>query len=191
MPTTTNNGWPTPADTDLVKNGADAIRDLGQAIDTTLGVYSPSTPGLVKINTTSFSAVSSVSLPAATFTSTYTNYRIIFNVTSVSTSSSVQLRLRASGTDDTSANYDTQNIIGSMGTPSANGSNNDTSFGISSAARDTAHNFVLDIINPQATANTFIAGTYFNTDAGANMQGGVTNGRFQLTTSFDSATFIC
>jgi hypothetical protein len=41
MPTTTNNGWPTPADTDLVKNGADAIRDLGNAIDTTLGVYTP------------------------------------------------------------------------------------------------------------------------------------------------------
>ena len=52
MPTTTNNGWPTPADTDLVKNGADAIRDLGNAIDTTLGVYSPATPGLVLISTT-------------------------------------------------------------------------------------------------------------------------------------------
>ena len=40
MPTTTNNGWDIPADTDLVKNGALAIRTLGQDIDTTLGVYS-------------------------------------------------------------------------------------------------------------------------------------------------------
>ena len=37
MPTTTNYGWTTPADTDLVKNGALAIRTLGDAIDTTMG----------------------------------------------------------------------------------------------------------------------------------------------------------
>lgn len=42
MPTTTNNGWTTPADTDLVKDGAAAIRTLGNAIDATLGVYSAS-----------------------------------------------------------------------------------------------------------------------------------------------------
>jgi len=35
MPTTTNYGWTTPADTDLVKDGAAAIRTLGTAIDTT------------------------------------------------------------------------------------------------------------------------------------------------------------
>jgi hypothetical protein len=36
MPTTTNYGWTTPADTDLVKDGAAAIRTLGSSIDTTL-----------------------------------------------------------------------------------------------------------------------------------------------------------
>lgn len=36
MPTTTNFGWTTPADTDLVKNGASAIRTLGNNIDTSL-----------------------------------------------------------------------------------------------------------------------------------------------------------
>jgi hypothetical protein len=34
MPTTTNFGWTTPADTDLVKDGALAIRTLGNGIDT-------------------------------------------------------------------------------------------------------------------------------------------------------------
>ena len=34
MPTTTNYGWTTPADTDLVKDGAAAIRTLGNGIDT-------------------------------------------------------------------------------------------------------------------------------------------------------------
>ena len=36
MPTTTNFGWTTPADTDLVKDGAAAIRTLGNGIDTSL-----------------------------------------------------------------------------------------------------------------------------------------------------------
>lgn len=37
MATTTNNGWTTPDDTDLVKDGALAIRTLGQEIDTSVG----------------------------------------------------------------------------------------------------------------------------------------------------------
>ena len=36
MPNTTNFGWATPADTDLVKDGAAAIRTLGSSIDTSL-----------------------------------------------------------------------------------------------------------------------------------------------------------
>lgn len=36
MPTTSNFGWTTPADTDLVKNGALAIRTLGNGIDSSL-----------------------------------------------------------------------------------------------------------------------------------------------------------
>lgn len=36
MPTTTNFGWTTPADTDYVKDGALAIRTLGNGIDTSL-----------------------------------------------------------------------------------------------------------------------------------------------------------
>jgi hypothetical protein len=36
MPTTTNFGWTTPADTDLVSAGASAMRTLGSGIDTSL-----------------------------------------------------------------------------------------------------------------------------------------------------------
>lgn len=48
MPTTTNNGWTIPADTDLVRNGASAIRTLGSAIDTSLGkvAYTSFTPSI-------------------------------------------------------------------------------------------------------------------------------------------------
>jgi hypothetical protein len=43
MATTTNYGWDTPDDTDLVKDGASAIRTLGSSIDTTTKNLNPST----------------------------------------------------------------------------------------------------------------------------------------------------
>ena len=52
MATTTNNGWTTPNDTDLVKDGALAIRTLGNGIDTSVGTgllawqtYTPTVSG--------------------------------------------------------------------------------------------------------------------------------------------------
>jgi hypothetical protein len=100
MGTTTNNGWPTPVATDLVKDGWEAIKDLGDAIDTTLGVYSAATPGFVQIGSTvTFSGVSSVSVNSV-FSATYNSYIIdVFN----NVSGTGIIRLRASGTDNTSA----------------------------------------------------------------------------------------
>jgi hypothetical protein len=43
MATTTNYGWTTPNDTDLVKDGAAAIRTLGSSIDTTTKNLNPQT----------------------------------------------------------------------------------------------------------------------------------------------------
>jgi hypothetical protein len=43
MATTTNYTWETPDDTDLVKDGAAAIRTLGSSIDTTTKALNPST----------------------------------------------------------------------------------------------------------------------------------------------------
>jgi hypothetical protein len=47
MPTTSNFGWTTPADTDLVKDGALAIRTLGNGIDTSLVDLKGGTTGQV------------------------------------------------------------------------------------------------------------------------------------------------
>lgn len=43
MATTTNYGWDTPDDTDLVKDGASAIRTLGSSVDTTTKNLNPQT----------------------------------------------------------------------------------------------------------------------------------------------------
>ena len=43
MANTTNYNWETPDDTDLVKDGAAAIRTLGSSVDTTTKALNPST----------------------------------------------------------------------------------------------------------------------------------------------------
>lgn len=45
MPNTTNFNWPTPADTDYVTNGALAMRDLGDGIDTSFAELKGGTTG--------------------------------------------------------------------------------------------------------------------------------------------------
>jgi hypothetical protein len=103
MGTTTNNGWPTPVATDLVKDGWEAIKDLGDAIDTTLGVYSPATPMGVHLSTVTFSGVSSQSVNDV-FSATYENYRVVFTVNGPD-SQDFFFRIRVGGADLTSSTY--------------------------------------------------------------------------------------
>ena len=70
----------------------------------TSGSASAGTSGLILINTTTFSAVSSQSVPASTFTSTYKNYQVVFRGTQ-STQIDLNVRVRASGTDLTGSVY--------------------------------------------------------------------------------------
>jgi len=60
---------------------------------------------LVHINRTTFSAVSAVSLPNDTFSSSYDNYRIILSISASTLAANVNFRMRASGTDESSNNY--------------------------------------------------------------------------------------
>jgi hypothetical protein len=125
MPNTTNFNWSTPADTDLVKNGASAIRTLGSAIDTSFVDFKGGTTGqvlkktsntdldvewgtassgLTLINTTSFSAVASTNITNV-FSATYDNYLIFIKTFGSSTSTTVRARLGASASFDSGSNY--------------------------------------------------------------------------------------
>jgi hypothetical protein len=104
---TPNFNWPIPEDTDLVKDGAKAIRDLGNAIDTSAQDFGG---GLVHIETLSFSGVTAQSFNNV-FSSTYDNYRIIFNGSSNNNTDTFILRLRASGSDNTTSNYNRARIL--------------------------------------------------------------------------------
>jgi hypothetical protein len=52
MATTPNYSWPTPDNTDLVRDGAEAMRDLGNAIDNTVYNLPPSPPSNITLGKT-------------------------------------------------------------------------------------------------------------------------------------------
>lgn len=115
--TTTNYAWTIPQSTDLVKDGATAIATLGSAIDTSMNTaLGTKKSGLVLLNTTSFTAQSSVSV-SDVFSTTYDNYRLIFTGASTTTDN-IGLRLRVSGTD-ANTNYNYQRLSGDAATAGA------------------------------------------------------------------------
>jgi len=99
--TTTNYGWTIPNDDELVKNGAAAIRTLGQAIDTTAAASFGG--GLVLLNTTTMSGVSSQSVENFT-SATYLQYKIVASI-EASTAGNIQFRFRENTTDKTTDYY--------------------------------------------------------------------------------------
>jgi hypothetical protein len=189
MATTTNYGWTTPDDTDLVRNGADAIRDLGTAIDTSMNTaLGTKKAGLVLINTTSFTAVSSFSFPNDVFTSTYENYKMLIYF-SASVNTALSWRGRIAGVDTSAANYNEQRILASGTTLTGTRATSQTSsrFAIGDSNAGQCH-VAVEIFTPQAAFPTRIsshAGDNSNT-----IELELTNSFYTLTTSFDSLSVI-
>jgi hypothetical protein len=150
-------------------------------------------PGLVYLTGATFTAAASVSLPNGTFTSTYTNYRMHFVVQSVSTTLTLTMRMRASGTDSTAASY-SGGISGIMNTGGsiAMVNDNDNKWWVSgSDAGNQGAKLAYDILEPEATQKTAITGTLVGGQQAANGFGGASfGGFFNATTSFDALSII-
>jgi len=189
--TTPNFGWPVPTSTDLVKDGAVAIEGLGDAIDASLldlkggttnqvlaknsntdmdfkWVAAASSGSFTLINTTSITnGVSSMSLNNV-FSSTYKNYRVIINwLEGSSTTATVSLRLRASGTDNSGATaYQPRGWKNTGGTLAGFGTaGSSIPLNVLTGARPVT---VMDVLLPQTTDQTnFIIDSFegFNNDA--------------------------
>ena len=182
--TTTNYAFDIPQSTDLVKDGATAIATLGQDIDTAMNTaLGTNKAGMVLLNTTSLSGVSATSANAGTFNSTYDNYRLIIKITAVGTGTpTINLRLRASGSDNTTSNYAYQIVYGSYNnTAAGEGATGLNTWGLGGFA--THLNSVIDLIAPNLTENTYGYGFY-----STNNTTGLLNLNFRATTSFDSFT---
>jgi len=127
--TTPNYGWTVPTSTDLVKDGATAIETLGDAIDASMNTaLGTKKAGMVLLNTTSFSGVASQSMPASSFTSTYTNYMAIINV-SADSNRSLSMQFRAGSTNKATGYYaNGVQMIYSSTTVTGQATNNQSSF---------------------------------------------------------------
>jgi len=215
--TTPNFGWTVPTSSDLVKNGATAIETLGDSIDASLVDLKGGTTGqvlskatntdmdfswvtsgsgaLTKITSTTFSAVSSVSLPNSTFSSTYTNYKVIFIVSSSSANTAINCRYRASGTDNSGSTYYSALTMARVdGSASSQTSiNGGTFFTFAHNATGTPGTLglSLDFLSPQAAAKKQIVGTGFGYNAGMDAFSAYSLGAWMnSTTQFDSFSFL-
>jgi hypothetical protein len=149
-------------------------------------------PGLVLIAANTFSAATSVSLPTNTFSSTYRNYKVIFDITATTARSAITLRFRTAGTDNSSADY-TQAAPGYDSNASAANLSQASATSLTVATNFATEPIVvnLDIFNPQLTLRTWGTGFYTSdSSAGAAVQTRATGFKFGTTTSFDSMSLI-
>jgi len=148
------------------------------------------TTGLVLLNTTSFSGVTSISLNDV-FSATYQYYKIVINAKEATSAGTITLRLRVSGSDNSTNNY---YIAGN-----AKGSSD---AGITNASADPGTSFRIGTITNNNTTITTEIGNPFATDYTSitTISGGMENtnegylffgaGGFAGTTSFTGFTII-
>jgi hypothetical protein len=184
MPTVTPiNNWPIPEDTDLVKDGAKAIRDLGNAIDTSSADFAG---GLVHINTTAFSATAAVNFNNV-FSSTYDNYKVLFTMSTASGNNDIKFRMRAAGSDDSTSNYSTQRSNAENTAMSANRVETNGNIATIAGFAGAGYRFiVIEIQNPfLATPTTVLA-----QDSTRGVGLTVTSAFHNVSTSYDGISFI-
>ena len=182
---TPNYNWPVPTSTDFVKDGADSIKDLGDAIDAT--VFGLPSGGLTLINSTTFSAVSSQSFNDV-FSATYDNYVLLMDFVS-SANATISFRYRVSGSDDTAANYAYHVQFSNTGatTYSANNANAATAFVLtSSEGTDSEKSVNVTTFGPFLSERTLMTGLQNMSSASgaAPYYGGILQTAFTATTSF-------
>jgi hypothetical protein len=178
MPTTTKMGIVYPSSTDLVKDGATAMGTISTTVD--------SKTGMVLLNTTTLTSTTSQSLNSI-FSSSFDNYKIVITGLS-SAGGSLIMRLRASGTDNsTASSYVRQIIDGTGGTVSGNRSTSN-SWDMAGVSASLVNAYFIDLVNPfKASATGYVCSTiradsggYYNPSTGTHNQ----------TVSYDGFTIL-
>ena len=154
MAVTPNYSWPVPVDTDLVKDGAEAIKDLGDAIDATVFGLPSGALALVKTQVIG-SAVSSVTVSSA-FSATYDAYKIV--VTGGVASGSDILALTFPGIT-TGYYWSGQKVTFANSSGTGSGANVG-SFQQVGYVTVNSLNCSLELINPFLTKNTHIRASF-------------------------------
>jgi hypothetical protein len=251
MANTTNFNWETPDDTDLVKDGAAAIRTLGSAIDTSLvdlkggttgqvlaknsntdldfvwsadasGIpatifdakgdiiaasaadtasrlavgtngqvltadstastglkWATASAGLTLVSDTTYSGVSSQSVNNV-FSSTYRNYKAFITITG-SVAAQTEIRMRASGSDNTSSNYEQEADFASRSTVSK--------WQLMRTDVSQGGTAIVDFIGPYENEKTIFNNQTIGHDD-TNVDAQYIAGRMTVTTAYDGFTIF-
>ena len=194
MGVTSNYSFPIPVATDLVTNGWDAINDLGVAVDTAMNTaLATKKAGTVSlVASTSFSAVSSVSLATSVLTG-YKGYRVLYTFTN-SGNNQPGLRVRSASTDDSSGNYGSQNIISNDAAISGAGFSTSTSWAnlttTSDIGRKTCLNVELWDLNLAAATFGFSDYIRFIDQSASNKSYFRAGFNHNVATAYDGLTLI-
>jgi hypothetical protein len=167
------------------------IGTTGQILTVAGGVPSwatAATPasGLTLLTNATFSAVSSYSLPANTFSATYTNYKVIIDISSFSASGTFLSRLRASGTD-ASTNYVNTRIYGN-GTGIASDSPSSTAYFLGDVDTNTNYTAEMTLFKPNVAIKKWHISKYFAYNG--TWDTAQVGGRLDNATQYDSMTIL-
>jgi hypothetical protein len=191
MATTTNYGFEIPDDTDLVKDGALAMRDLGQDVDTAMfTALGGEKAGLILLNHQTFTSVASVSIgsdASPLFLATYNNYKILLNATNAS-SSNISFRVRANTTDESGSVYE-QAIFNITNGAQSGIVVTSTEMLVTAGSGATAKAAVIDLLNPLAASPTFYSGFGMNNTA-SNINSKVFTGVVDNSTAYNGISFL-
>ena len=161
---------------------------LAKVIPSSVAVGSGS--GSVDSNgTVTYSGATSISLNGC-FTSTYQNYRIVYNISSFAgTAGNFNLRMRASGIDNANSNYKYSALNSNNVAPWWDGivSTGTTSMIIHRYTRAEGIDGIIDMFNPFATNYTTLNANAINPNYN-NADGSTTVGSLTVTTSYDGFT---
>jgi hypothetical protein len=146
--------------------------------------------GLVLLNTTSFTSQSTVSIDNV-FSSTYDNYRIVCHITNTSTADGLSMRLRVSGADNSTANYNGARIESNSGASANRYFAGSTSFDINSTDDGgVAAGFILDLEAPFIANHTVGQINVMGQNSSASYSSRVGGYVFSATTSFTGFTIF-
>jgi hypothetical protein len=111
-----------------------------------------------------FTASTAVNINSV-FSSTYSNYQILLDVQSQSTTMTIGLRMRAAGTDASGANYYSGTVGGNYGSAASvygPRTNAGTSATVTTSTLSGPHAHTLDVIGPALARKTALIGYYMD-----------------------------
>lgn len=150
-------------------------------------------PGSKLITAATFTTVSTVSMAASTFTSTYDEYQVFFTLTAASAGGAIGIRVNNAGSPRTAANY-AYEFVYRQDNGFSNGANAtaQTSLSIAGTSTGPLYRTTFTVSNPvSASQTTQIYGNVTARDTtNALTIGGVFGARYAVAEANDGLTFF-